>query len=78
MARRGWSATPRGLLAERWPADAPPPLLVGTAPAPEIAWVAWLGAAVTPGNAPARPYYLRPPDAKPQVSPLQFAAQPSA
>jgi tRNA threonylcarbamoyl adenosine modification protein YeaZ len=66
------------LLAERWPADAPPPLLVADAPAPEIVWLAWLGAAVTPGNAPARPYYLRPPDAKPQVSPLQFAPQLSA
>jgi tRNA threonylcarbamoyl adenosine modification protein YeaZ len=66
------------LLADRWPADAPAPLLVADAPAPEIAWVAWLGAAVTPGNAPARPYYLRPPDAKPQSSPLSLAPQLSA
>jgi len=66
------------LLAERWPIDAPAPVTIADAPAPEIVWVAWLGAAVTPGNAPARPYYLRPPDAKPQSSPLQFAPQPSA
>ena len=66
------------LLAARWPADAPAPLLIAEAPAPDIVWVAWLGAVVTPGNAPARPYYLRPPDVKPQVSPLQFAPQPSA
>lgn len=66
------------LLAARWPKDAAAPVLIAEAPAPDIVWVAWLGAAVTPGNAPARPYYLRPPDAKPQVSPLQFAPQPSA
>jgi tRNA threonylcarbamoyladenosine biosynthesis protein TsaB len=33
--------------------------------APDIAWVAWLGAAVDPDTAPPRPFYLRPPDAKP-------------
>ena len=66
------------LLAERWPADAPAPLSVLDAPAPDIAWVGWLGAAVSPGSAPARPFYLRAPDAKPQSSPLRFAPQPSA
>lgn len=66
------------LLAQRWPADAPPPLSVLDAPAPDIAWVGWLGAAVSPGSAPARPFYLRAPDAKPQSSPLRFAPQPSA
>jgi tRNA threonylcarbamoyl adenosine modification protein YeaZ len=59
------------LLANRWPADAPQPLEVYPQPAPDIAWVAWLGAAADPTKAPARPLYLRPPDAKPQVSPLQ-------
>jgi tRNA threonylcarbamoyladenosine biosynthesis protein TsaB len=34
-------------------------------PAPDIIWVAWLGAAVNPDTAPAKPYYLRAPDAKP-------------
>src|SRR6202795_609747 len=52
------------LLADRWPADAPPPFGVDAQPAPDIAWVAWLGAAVSPDTAPARPYYLRTPDAK--------------
>lgn len=66
-----------GLLAERWPEDAPPPVLVREAPAPDIAWVGWLGAAVSVGSAPARPFYLRAPDAKPQSSPLRFAPQPS-
>lgn len=66
------------LLAQRWPADAPPPLSVFDAPAPDIAWVGWLGAAVSPGSAPARPFYLRAPDAKPQSSPLRFVPQPPA
>jgi tRNA threonylcarbamoyladenosine biosynthesis protein TsaB len=66
------------ILADRWPADAPPPFKVDAQPAPDIAWVAWLGAAVSPNTAPARPYYLRAPDAKPQKDPLQKPAQPTA
>jgi len=66
------------ILADRWPADAPPPFRVDAQPAPDIAWVAWLGAAVSPDTAPARPYYLRAPDAKPSQHPLQRAAQPPA
>jgi tRNA threonylcarbamoyladenosine biosynthesis protein TsaB len=53
------------ILAERWPSDAPPPFKVDMQPAPDIIWVAWLGAAVNPDTAPAKPYYLRAPDAKP-------------
>jgi tRNA threonylcarbamoyladenosine biosynthesis protein TsaB len=53
------------LLAERWPKEAPPPIKIDAQPAPDIAWVAWLGAAVNPATAPAKPYYLRAPDAKP-------------
>jgi len=66
------------ILADRWPADALPPFKVDPQPAPDIAWLAWLGAAVSPDSAPARPYYLRAPDAKPQKDPLQTAPQPSA
>jgi tRNA threonylcarbamoyladenosine biosynthesis protein TsaB len=66
------------ILADRWPADALQPFKVDPQPAPDIAWVAWLGAAVDPNNAPARPFYLRAPDAKPQKDPLQKASQPSA
>jgi tRNA threonylcarbamoyladenosine biosynthesis protein TsaB len=66
------------ILAQRWPASAPPPVQIDPQPAPDIAWVAWLGAAVEPNNAPARPYYLRAPDAKPQTDPLQKASQPRA
>jgi tRNA threonylcarbamoyladenosine biosynthesis protein TsaB len=64
-----------GILAARWPAASPPPVQVDTQPAPEISWVAWLGAAVNPETALARPYYLRAPDAKPQSSLMQQAAQ---
>jgi tRNA threonylcarbamoyladenosine biosynthesis protein TsaB len=64
------------ILAERWPSDAPPPVKVDPQAAPDIAWVAWLGAAVDPATAPARPFYLRAPDAKPPKDPLPQASQP--
>jgi tRNA threonylcarbamoyladenosine biosynthesis protein TsaB len=64
------------ILADRWPADAPPPFQVDRQAAPDITWVAWMGAAVDPERAPARPYYLRAPDAKPPKDPLQ-GARPS-
>jgi tRNA threonylcarbamoyladenosine biosynthesis protein TsaB len=66
------------ILADRWPVDAPPPFMVDAQPAPDIAWLAWLGAAVSPDTAPARPYYLRAPDAKLPSELLQKAPQPSA
>jgi tRNA threonylcarbamoyladenosine biosynthesis protein TsaB len=59
------------ILAGRWPADAPPPFQIDQQAAPDITWVAWMGAAVDPERAPARPYYLRAPDAKPPKDPLQ-------
>jgi tRNA threonylcarbamoyladenosine biosynthesis protein TsaB len=66
------------ILADRWPAHAPPPVKVDALAAPDIAWVAWLGAAVSPNTAPARPFYLRAPDAKLPKDPLPKAPQPSA
>jgi tRNA threonylcarbamoyladenosine biosynthesis protein TsaB len=66
-----------GILARRWPAHALPPFTVDAKPAPDIGWVAWLGAAVSPNNAPARPFYLRAPDATPAKDPLRKASQPS-
>ena len=66
------------ILAARWPADAPPPFKVDQQAAPDITWVAWLGAAVNPESSPARPYYLRAPDAKPPKDPLPQAPQPSS
>ena len=66
------------ILADRWPSDAPPPFKVDVQAAPDISWVAWLGAAVTPEMAPASPYYLRAPDAKPPKNPLSNGSQPPA
>jgi tRNA threonylcarbamoyladenosine biosynthesis protein TsaB len=63
------------ILADRWPKDAAPPFKVEPLPAPDIGWVAWLGAAVSPESSPARPYYLRAPDAKPP-NPLLGSAPP--
>jgi tRNA threonylcarbamoyladenosine biosynthesis protein TsaB len=64
------------ILADRWPTDAAPPVKVDAQGAPDISWVAWLGAAVSPDTAPARPFYLRAPDAKPSQD--LRASQPAA
>ncbi|MDB5656464.1 MAG: putative Glycoprotease family protein [Tardiphaga sp.] len=64
------------ILAARWPTDAPP-VQVDQAPAPEISWLAWLGVAVDPEAALARPYYLRAPDAKPQLGAVPHATPAS-
>ena len=64
------------LLAERWPPDAPPPFKVDARAAPDISWVAWLGAAVNPATAPPKPFYLRAPDAKPSQDVV--ASRPAA
>jgi tRNA threonylcarbamoyladenosine biosynthesis protein TsaB len=64
------------ILADRWPADALPPFKVDSQPAPDVTWVGWLGAAVSAEIAPARPYYLRAPDAKPPKDLLPKAPQP--
>jgi len=63
------------ILADRWPADAPTPASVDPQAAPDIVWVAWLGAAVDPNVARARPFYLRAPDAKPPKDSLPHASQ---
>lgn len=67
------------LLAAQWPRDpAGPPVAVDQRSAPEIEWVAWLGAAVSnPARAPARPLYLRPPDAQPPGSGAQIRRVPA-
>jgi tRNA threonylcarbamoyl adenosine modification protein YeaZ len=63
------------LLADRWPKNAPAPALIDPQSGPDIGWVAWLGAATEPGAAPAKPFYLRPPDAKPKAGYAQPAAR---
>ena len=55
------------LLADRWPRNVPAPVLVDPKPGPDITWVAWIGAGTDPGAAPAKPFYLRAPDAKPKA-----------
>jgi tRNA threonylcarbamoyladenosine biosynthesis protein TsaB len=66
------------ILSDRWPAHAAPPVEVDAQPSPDITWVAWLGAAVNPKDAPARPYYLRAPNAKPSKDTPLTASQPTA
>lgn len=53
------------LLAAAWPASERPPVLVDGRGAPDVTWVAHLGAASSPDVRP-RPVYLRSPDARPQ------------
>lgn len=52
------------LLADRWPKDTLPPASVEQLPGPDISWVAWLGVAASPAKSPAKPFYLKAPDAK--------------
>jgi len=53
------------ILAE-WPAGEPAPLLVTTRAAPDIEWIARLGAAAHDTGIPPKPLYLQTPDARPQ------------
>jgi tRNA threonylcarbamoyl adenosine modification protein YeaZ len=54
------------LLARAWPAGEAPPALIDPRGAPDIAWIARLGAFVAAGEGPPKPLYLRAPDARPQ------------
>ena len=54
------------LLAAAWPKNAEPPLLVEQRGAPDIGWIARLGAAAADSYGPPKPLYLRAPDAQPQ------------
>ena len=47
---------------------APQPIAVDTRRAPDIAWVAQIGAAVSEAQSPPKPQYLRAPDAQPQYA----------
>jgi len=53
-------------LAAAWPKGAEPPLLVEQRGAPDIDWIARLGAAAADAHGPPKPLYLRAPDAQPQ------------
>jgi tRNA threonylcarbamoyladenosine biosynthesis protein TsaB len=54
------------LLAAAWPAGERAPTAVEQRGAPDIDWVARLGAAASETAAPPKPLYLRAPDAQPQ------------
>ena len=58
--------TAAAMLAAAWPAGERAPSLVDTRRAPDIDWVARLGAAAIETGAPPKPLYLRAPDAQPQ------------
>ena len=53
------------LVASHWPSGSPVPRVEDHA-APDIGWVARLGAAAQDEGAPPKPLYLRRPDARPQ------------
>jgi tRNA threonylcarbamoyl adenosine modification protein YeaZ len=54
------------ILAASWPAGERAPISVEQRNAPNIDWVARLGAAAADTGAPPKPLYLRAPDAQPQ------------
>jgi tRNA threonylcarbamoyladenosine biosynthesis protein TsaB len=55
-----------GLIQAAWSPTSPPPLFIETTPAPDIDWVARLGAVALDTTANPKPLYLRNPDARPQ------------
>jgi tRNA threonylcarbamoyladenosine biosynthesis protein TsaB len=58
------------LVAAVWPEGKKPPAVIEPRSAPDVAWVARLGAVATEGDAPPRPLYLRAPDARAQAAHL--------
>jgi len=60
------TGTAAAMLAAAWPKGERPPSHVDQRSAPDIDWVARLGAAADEKAAPPKPLYLRAPDAQPQ------------
>ena len=60
------TGTAAKMLAAMWPAGERAPTAVDQRGAPDINWVARLGAAATDTGTPPKPLYLRAPDAHPQ------------
>ncbi len=58
--------TAAAMLAAAWPSGEKPPHAVDPRRAPDIDWVARLGAAASDNGTPPKPLYLRAPDAQPQ------------
>lgn len=53
-------------VADRLPDGAPAPVRIDARDAPDVDWVARIGAALPEGQSPPKPQYLRAPDAQPQ------------
>ena len=64
-------------IADRLPSGAPAPLRVDPRDAPDIVWVARMGAVLPEGQSPPKPQYLRAPDAQPQNAAQQSSSAPS-
>jgi tRNA threonylcarbamoyl adenosine modification protein YeaZ len=62
------TGTAAKLLVASWPAGERAPSVVEQRGAPNIDWVARLGAAATDTGTPPKPLYLRAPDAQPQAA----------
>jgi tRNA threonylcarbamoyladenosine biosynthesis protein TsaB len=58
--------TGANMLAAAWPDSEKPPSAVDERRAPDIEWVARLGASAAESTALPKPLYLRAPDAQPQ------------
>jgi tRNA threonylcarbamoyladenosine biosynthesis protein TsaB len=56
------------LIARAWPRGEPPPVEVDQRAAPDIVWIARLGAVSSEAEGPPKPLYLRAPDAQPQAA----------
>ena len=56
------------MLAAAWPSNEPPPALIEEQKAPDITWVARLGAVANGSPGTVKPLYLRAPDAQPQAA----------
>jgi tRNA threonylcarbamoyladenosine biosynthesis protein TsaB len=56
------------LVALAWPKGEPPPTLIDQRGAPDIAWIARLGAVAADAEGPPKPLYLQAPDAQPQTA----------
>ena len=54
------------LVARSWPTGDTQPTVIDQRGAPDIAWIARLGAAASGRDGPPKPLYLRAPDAQPQ------------
>jgi tRNA A37 threonylcarbamoyladenosine modification protein TsaB len=54
------------IVAGSLPVTAPAPVTVDASDAPDIGWVAQIGAIAPDATSPPKPQYLRAPDAQPQ------------